>query len=149
MREEVEECEMDEEPQGRAQAISSFNSSFKYVPAANAYDAFLWSVCNFYPNRRAEVPKKENFIVIPASAAAVDASKPLLLRNRPTDVASLAADADDKAKFFADLETRCDDNTLASYSRVEVPKFGEGILRGLGWTPGAPVGKTNAGYVLI
>lgn len=119
--EEVEECDV-EEPTN--QAITAFDGSFK---------------------RTQTTKKKDNYIVIPASAAAIDASKPLLLRNRPAEMVSLGANADEKEKFFADLETRCEDNTMASYARVDVTKFGEGLLRGLGWTPGAPVGKTNAG----
>lgn len=40
-----------------------------------------------------------------------------------------------------------DEASLEDYDRVPVEHFGEGLLRGMGWTPGGAVGRTNAKVV--
>jgi hypothetical protein len=139
--EEVEECDID-----MPQSITSFDSNFKYERSSP--ENLIGDFANYFVKlfRRVEPAKKENFIVIPATAAATDETRPMLLRNRPEGISEIA---DEKEKYLFDVASRSNDNTSDNYNKVDVFKFGEGILRGLGWTPGSAVGKSNAGYVLI
>lgn len=85
----------------------------------------------------------------------------MLLRNRPegifpcnfplvfTKFLGLTDIKDEKEKYLFDVASRANDNTIDNYKKVDVFKYGEGILRGLGWTPGGAVGKSNKGFVHI
>jgi G patch domain/KOW motif-containing protein len=115
--------DMDPEPsQSFSHSITSFDGTFK----------------------KPEEVKK--FIVIPAAAASIDESKPMLLRNRPEGITDIT---DEKEKYLHDVASRASDNTIENYNKVDVFKFGEGLLRGLGWTPGGPVGKSNKGVTEV
>jgi G patch domain/KOW motif-containing protein len=115
--------DMDTEPsQSFTHSITSFDGTFK----------------------KPEEVKK--FIVIPAAASSIDESKPMLLRNRPEGITEIT---DEKEKYLHDVASRANDNTIANYNKVDVFKFGEGLLRGLGWTPGGPVGKSNKGVTEV
>ena len=46
-----------------------------------------------------------------------------------------------------DLETLADDDASA-FDRVPIEKFGEAMLRGMGWTPGATIGNYASGFLL-
>jgi G patch domain/KOW motif-containing protein len=123
MQDRRDDDDMDTEPsQSFTHSITSFDGTFK----------------------KPEEVKK--FIVIPAAAASIDESKPMLLRNRPEGITDIT---DEKEKYLHDVASRASDNTIDNYNKVDVFKFGEGLLRGLGWTPGGPVGKSNKGVTEV
>jgi transcription antitermination factor NusG len=65
-------------------------------------------------------------------------SIPPLLRNRP---AILGAITDELDRFRKDVELRPPETGPESYSRISIDKFGEALMRGMGWAPGVPIGK--------
>lgn len=86
-------------------------------------------------------PRLEETLVIPmrgGGGAAGDA--PLLARSR-----SLAAGSveDEGQAFRRDVSLRPDAPTVDTYSGVPIEAFGKAMLRGMGWTEGAPIGGTN------
>lgn len=152
MQDRGDDEDMDTEPTPSfSQSITSFDGTFKYL-------TLLYPRVSLQNNNLFRKPEEvKKFIVIPASAASIDETKPMLLRNRPegsfqpstnssSKFVGLTDIKDEKEKYLYDVASRADDNTMANYNRVDVFKYGEGILRGLGWTPGAPVGKSNKGY---
>lgn len=66
------------------------------------------------------------------------AALPPLLRNR---LPGLEQIADEKDKFLADVLQRPDSASRDEYDRVPIAKFGEGLLRGMGWAPGQAIGR--------
>jgi G patch domain/KOW motif-containing protein len=64
---------------------------------------------------------------------------PLLMRNAVPGLDKLA---DEDAKYKHDVSMRPDANQ-ESYEHVSVSQFGEGMLRGMGWAPGAAIGVSN------
>jgi G patch domain/KOW motif-containing protein len=123
MQDRRDDDDMDTEPSPSfSHSITSFDGTFK----------------------KPEEVKK--FIVIPAAASSIDESKPMLLRNRPEGITEIT---DEKEKYLHDVASRASDNTIDNYNKVDVFKFGEGLLRGLGWTPGGPVGKSNKGVTEV
>lgn len=158
MQDREDDEDMDTEPTPFTQSITSFDGTFKYVITFILNTHFCYFINSL---RKPEEQKK--FIVIPASAASIDETKPMLLRNRPegifvittnfplvkTKFLGLTDIKDEKEKYLFDVASRANDNTIDNYKKVDVFKYGEGILRGLGWTPGGAVGKSNKGFVLI
>jgi len=72
------------------------------------------------------------------TAAGRDVSTiPPLLRNLPAGIHDLN---DEAAKFKFDLERRPESATVQEYEAVPVDQFGEALLRGMGWSPGAAIG---------
>ncbi|KAL6071835.1 Pre-mRNA-splicing factor SPP2 [Balamuthia mandrillaris] len=65
---------------------------------------------------------------------------PLLIKNR---VIGLDQIEDEDERFRFDVRSRPDEADLSSYERVPVEEFGTALLRGMGWSPGAPIGLTN------
>jgi len=41
------------------------------------------------------------------------------------------------------VESRPNESTVEDYDKVPVEKFGAAALRGMGWSPGTPIGITN------
>jgi len=91
--------------------------------------------------------KKETFIVIPLVLTNTEDAekKPLLMRNRLKGLEDLE---DDQERYRFDVTQR-PDQTHTDYNKVPCSEFGEAYLRGLGWKPGTPVGKSNAQVVPI
>lgn len=73
-------------------------------------------------------------------------SLPPIMRNR---VPGLDRIADEQEKFRADVSARPNVASLNDYERVPVEKFGEGLLRGMGWVPGAPIGANATEVVQV
>jgi len=69
-----------------------------------------------------------------------DLEVPMLLANRPENWEDLT---DETEKYKADMEWRPDAPTTEDYERVKIEDIGTGMLRGMGWEPGAPVGKAG------
>jgi len=69
---------------------------------------------------------------------------PMLIKYRNFDLDHIS---DETERFRADVESRPNEATHEDYSRVPVSQFGTGLLRGMGWSPGAPIGITNASVV--
>jgi len=69
---------------------------------------------------------------------------PMLIKYRNFDLDHIS---DETERFRADVESRPNEATHEDYSRVPVSQFGSGLLRGMGWSPGAPIGITNASVV--
>jgi len=67
---------------------------------------------------------------------------PLLLRNRQLELDSVA---DENERFRMDVESRPDSASLEQYETITVEKFGEALLRGMGWKPGMQVGLNGRG----
>jgi hypothetical protein len=65
---------------------------------------------------------------------------PLLLRNA---VPGLHRITDDDAQLAYDVDVRPDAPSVDDYDDVPVEAFGAAMLRGMGWSEGAPVGLTN------
>eukprot|EP00698_Gefionella_okellyi_P022365 TRINITY_DN7404_c0_g1_i1.p1 TRINITY_DN7404_c0_g1~~TRINITY_DN7404_c0_g1_i1.p1 ORF type:complete len:491 (-),score=116.16 TRINITY_DN7404_c0_g1_i1:110-1582(-) len=65
---------------------------------------------------------------------------PLLMRNQLPGISGIA-DVDERFKF--DVENRPDVASLEAYEAIPVDKFGEALLRGMGWTPGSVVGTSS------
>jgi hypothetical protein len=76
--------------------------------------------------------------------ATSDMDLPLLIRYRNTDLDEVS---DEQKKFKIDVESRPDEATQEDYDRTPVEYFGKGLLRGMGWEPGKPIGLTNAKFV--
>lgn len=74
-----------------------------------------------------------------------DAQKSMLAQQRVPGMEDIK---DEDEKYKADVASRPDSCTAESYSSVPVSMFGDAYMRSLGWTPGAPLGKSNAAYVL-
>merc|ERR1712166_531019 len=92
--------------------------------------------------------KKEAEAALIAEAEGLEEKKelstlelPMLLANRPEGWDDLT---DETEKYKADMAWRPDEPTLADYERVKVEDIGAGMLRGMGWAPGKPVGKEGA-----
>ncbi|KAL5516163.1 hypothetical protein EMCRGX_G001436, partial [Ephydatia muelleri] len=64
---------------------------------------------------------------------------PLLLQNKPPVVPGKEEDE------LADVDLRPDQSTADDYDAMPIEKFGEAVLRGMGWTKGEAIGKTNKG----
>lgn len=68
----------------------------------------------------------------------VSLNVPMLLANRPEGWDQLTDEAE---KYKADMEWRPEAPDLEAYERVKVEDIGAGMLRGMGWAPGKPVGR--------
>lgn len=66
-------------------------------------------------------------------------SLPPLLRNRPPGLNKIS---DERDKFLYDVACR-PDTDVDSYERIPLEKFGEAMLRGMGWAEGVPIGKNS------
>jgi G patch domain/KOW motif-containing protein len=51
---------------------------------------------------------------------------------------------DEEQRFKADVASRPDEASLEDYEKIPVEAFGKALLRGMGWSEGTPIGKTNA-----
>jgi G patch domain and KOW motifs-containing protein len=69
---------------------------------------------------------------------------PLLLRNRMRELDQIQ---DEDQRFRADVESRPDAARLEDYENIPIEKFGEALMRGMGWTPGAKVGLNGRGLI--
>jgi len=67
-------------------------------------------------------------------------SLPPLLRNRPPGLDKIE---DERDKFLFDVMCRPDVADLSAYERMPLEKFGEAMLRGMGWREGMPIGKNS------
>jgi len=65
-------------------------------------------------------------------------SLPPLLRNRPPGLDKIE---DERDKFLYDVQCRPDEADLTAYERMPLEKFGEAMLRGMGWREGMAIGK--------
>jgi len=65
---------------------------------------------------------------------------PILMQNA---VPGLDQFDTEDAKVKHDVSLRPETASLEDYERVPIDKFGKGMLLGMGWKPGAPIGKTN------
>ncbi len=74
---------------------------------------------------------------VKTSAGRDVSSIPPILRNLPAGIHDLN---DEAAKFKFDLERRPESATSQEYDAVPVDQFGEALLRGMGWSPGAAIG---------
>ena len=72
--------------------------------------------------------------------------KPLLLRNRMDGLESLS---DEQSKFKFDISQRPEQVEVSSstYQEMPVADFGKAMLLGMGWKPGAPIGRSNPAAV--
>ena len=79
-----------------------------------------------------------------AAAAASSAESvvvvPMLVRNRLKGIDEVDGE-DEKFKF--DVSRRPDEPSLDNYANMPVEMIGEAMLRGMGWAPGAGVGKSR------
>lgn len=66
---------------------------------------------------------------------------PLILRYRNP---ALDGIADEKKKFDIDVAARPKEVSLDTYEQIPIHEYGHALLRGMGWTPGAAIGLTNA-----
>mmetsp|Transcript_50 Transcript_50/g.106 ORF Transcript_50/g.106 Transcript_50/m.106 type:complete len:373 (+) Transcript_50:143-1261(+) len=82
-----------------------------------------------------------HFVVNFSQSFSLD-DKPLLLKNRLEILDDIK---DEKEKFRVDIQCRPEEPSIEDYTQVPVEKFGEAMLRGMGWAPGAPVGLSNPG----
>jgi len=71
---------------------------------------------------------------------------PPILRNRPIGIDSITSEED---KFRYDVSSRPDSASTDEYESTPLEKFGEAMLRGMGWKPGAPVGLNSTEIVPI
>jgi len=71
-------------------------------------------------------------------------SLPPLLRNRPPGLDKIE---DEKDRFLFDVNSRPNEANLDAYDRMPLEKYGEAMLRGMGWKEGMPIGK-NATHVV-
>eukprot|EP01083_Nonionella_stella_P070550 188810_1 len=71
-------------------------------------------------------------------------SIPLILQNKVPGLDSLNSD---ESKFLHDVSLRPEAISFTSdkYDRVPIDAFGAAMLRGMGWTDGGKIGRTNAG----
>eukprot|EP01117_Protostelium_nocturnum_P010357 TRINITY_DN3725_c0_g1_i1.p1 TRINITY_DN3725_c0_g1~~TRINITY_DN3725_c0_g1_i1.p1 ORF type:complete len:460 (+),score=196.89 TRINITY_DN3725_c0_g1_i1:152-1531(+) len=70
-----------------------------------------------------------------------DVSLPLLIKFRNPKLDDIE---DEGEKLKVDIEGRPEVSTLEEYDALPVENFGAAYLGGLGWSKGAPIGKTNA-----
>eukprot|EP01125_Pyxidicula_operculata_P009069 TRINITY_DN299_c0_g1_i3.p1 TRINITY_DN299_c0_g1~~TRINITY_DN299_c0_g1_i3.p1 ORF type:complete len:263 (+),score=51.04 TRINITY_DN299_c0_g1_i3:265-1053(+) len=73
-------------------------------------------------------------------------SLPPIMRNRIPGIEKIE---DEKEKFLYDVEHRPEVASLEDYERVPTEKFGEAMLRGMGWRPGTPVGLKSREIVPV
>jgi hypothetical protein len=86
--------------------------------------------------------KGENVVVdLPA-----DIELPILVTARDPTLDSIV---DEGQRFKADVESRPDEATIDEYEKIPVDAFGKALLRGMGWSEGAPIGVTNPKYALM
>eukprot|EP01128_Nolandella_sp_AFSM9_P008213 TRINITY_DN4781_c0_g1_i1.p1 TRINITY_DN4781_c0_g1~~TRINITY_DN4781_c0_g1_i1.p1 ORF type:complete len:563 (-),score=119.02 TRINITY_DN4781_c0_g1_i1:30-1598(-) len=71
---------------------------------------------------------------------------PPLMRNR---VPGLDKIDNEQEKLRMDVSVRPDTASLRDYERTPIEKFGAGLLRGMGWVPGAPIGKSGSKVVEV
>jgi hypothetical protein len=69
--------------------------------------------------------------------APVGTDLPLLLKFRNTELDKID---DEEKRFKADVASRPDEADLDGYERVPIDQFGTAMLRGMGWSEGAPIG---------
>jgi len=62
---------------------------------------------------------------------------PLLLKFRNTDLDKIE---DEDQRFKADVASRPDETETEAYEKVPIDLFGAAMLRGMGWSEGAPIG---------
>jgi len=65
---------------------------------------------------------------------------PLLMKNA---VPGLDRFGSEEAKFKYDVSLRPDETSMDAYDRISVEDYGMGMLLGMGWKPGDPVGSSN------
>lgn len=80
---------------------------------------------------------------LPAGAAD-RLSVPIMVRNRVPFVDTCETEEE---KLRLDVAMRPDPCTAAEYEQMPVEVFGEAVLRGMGWTEGAPIGGVNKACV--
>lgn len=66
---------------------------------------------------------------------------PLLMRNKPPTIEG------QEDNELADVDFRPESSTLEEYEDLPIAKFGEAMLKGMGWKKGEAIGKTNKGLV--
>ena len=69
---------------------------------------------------------------------------PIMSRNTVPGILEFGSDAE---KYRHDISMRPDECELDDYSRVPIEEFGVGLLRGMGWERGRPIGKNSNGKV--
>jgi G patch domain and KOW motifs-containing protein len=83
-----------------------------------------------------------------SSSSKPSRNEPLLMRNRAPNWDDVV-EQDEIEKFRHDVKHRPQDVDTSTYERVPVEAFGEALLRGMGWQPGASIGLTGTGPVAV
>jgi G patch domain/KOW motif-containing protein len=69
--------------------------------------------------------------------------QPLLVKNRIPGIEKIE---DEEDRFRFDVSCRPNEANAQDYERMPVLEYGAALLRGMGWTPGDPIGLTNKWY---
>eukprot|EP00727_Mastigamoeba_balamuthi_P010848 m51a1_g6386 hypothetical protein (470) ;mRNA; r:194021-195661 len=83
---------------------------------------------------------------LPAAAPARDLGDGLLAEMQR---AKVECEGDERTKFRYDMECRPEAPGAQAYEATPIDGFGSAILRGLGWSEGAPIGKNSKAPVAV